>query len=311
MDIRHLHAFVIIAEEMHLTRAAQRLQIAQPHVTRMLQHLEEELGFSLFDRSNKRQMTLTPAGQIFLTRITPMLEQYEETVQAALRVARGEADKLVVGCVTAAMLSGILPRAIQEFDEVSQRELVLRDLSFQSYDGQIKVLSEHHLDALLIIRPFDETGIEHECVSKVPLMLALPSTHRLVSLEAIPLAMLADEAFVQASRQIYPRFTDEGTHLCQQAGFNPKVVRKASHLQAVLSLVASGIGIAFVTGWTPLAIQQQDVVYRLLLDVNYQVELHLLWRKDDCSPLVQTFLQVVREVSAKLDHPSAQKETSE
>src|SRR5581483_2788937 len=109
MDIQHLHVFVIIAEEMHLTRAAERLHVAQPHLTRLLHHLEEELGFCLLDRSNKRQLALTPAGEIFLARITPMLKQYEEAVQGARRVAQGEAGKLVVGYTAPAMFTGILP----------------------------------------------------------------------------------------------------------------------------------------------------------------------------------------------------------
>jgi DNA-binding transcriptional LysR family regulator len=297
MDLNALRFFLVIAKERHFTRAAQRLQMAQPHLSRTMRNLEKELGFELFDRSNKHQFTLTPAGQFFLDGIARLLPQYEQIVKSAVQMAQREGENVVVGYTPAAMLSNILPQAIVVFENTQQGEVVLRDLSIQSYKGQIQALRELHLDVLLTVRPFDEADITHECLSKVPLLVALPSTHRLAQMEVLSLRALADEKIIHVPRRLYPRLSDDLLALSQQAGFNPREGRTVSHIQSVLSLVASGMGIAFVSAWAMPAFEQQGVVYRRLFDVSYQSELHLLWRKDETSPLVQTFLQIVREVS--------------
>jgi DNA-binding transcriptional LysR family regulator len=298
-DLRRLRAFVIIAEEMNLTRAAQRLHMVQPHHTRLLHHLEDDLGFPLFDRSNKRQLALTPAGQTFLTQITPMLEQYEGAVQAAQRVAQGKGGKLIVGYTPPAMLSNVLPEVLQGYEPLPDAELVLRDFSTHSYKGQVKALREHHLDILFTVRPFDEPGIAHECVARTSLVVALPASHRLRQLDAIPLPALATERWIWPTFQVYPRVCQECVQLCQQAGFEPETVRVVPQGQTIVSLVAREVGVAILNRWVQRGIQHQGVIYRPLLDVDYQLELHLLWRKNDCSPLVQTFLQVEREEREK------------
>jgi DNA-binding transcriptional LysR family regulator len=297
MNMNTLRRFLIIAEEMNMRRAAERLHTAQPALTRMVHQMEEELGFPLFDRSNKRQLALSPAGQAFVLRMTPMLEQYEEAIHIARRIAQGEREQLVVGYVPAAMVSNILPLAMRAFERVSPGELILRDLSTQSHKGRIKALREHRLDALLEGEPGrNEPGIAHECVGKAPLLVALPHTHQLAQQEALPLVALAQEAWIQVPRSQHPPSIDKLTHLCQQAGFDPRVVRRVPHIQAILSLVAAGIGITLVTAWAAQRLQQQGVVYRPLLDVSCEMELYLLWRMNDGSSLLHSFLHMVREV---------------
>lgn len=306
MDTRTLQCLLVIAEEQHITRAAERLQMAQPNLTRIMRKLEAELGFALFDRSNKRQFALTPAGQFFLDKMARLLPEYEHVVQAAQRIAQGEKEKLVVGYVPVAMLSNILPLAIGAFERVCVGELILHDLATQSYKGRLKALREHHLDTLLMTAdPGNEPGIEQALICSAPFMVALPRIHRLAHLEAIPLSALAEEAWVEVSHRLHPGLMDTLTHLCQQSGFTPRVVRQVPHIQTILSLVAGGVGIAFVTAWTSQALQPQDVVYRSLLDMSYQAQLYLLWRKNDSSPLLQAFRHCVLEASSRSTDASA------
>lgn len=299
MDLNALRAFLVIAEEQQFTRAAQRLQMAQPNLTRVVLRLEEELGFVLFDRSNKRQFALTPAGQTFFKHVAPLLAAYEEAIQAAQRIAQGETGQLVVGYVPIAMFSGILPAVLQVYKRDFDGELVLRDLSTQSYRTQIKAVREHQVDVVFVPKPFDEAGMAHECVDKASLVVALPVMHRLAHRKGLLLADLAEEAWVSVARQLMPRIYDELLQLCQQRGFEPRFVQTVHQAQAIVSLIAAGAGIAVMSEWAQQAVQQQGTLYRPLLDVSYQSELHVLWSNDGCSPLVQRFLQVVRAISRK------------
>ncbi len=295
MDVRHLYAFMIIAQEMHLTRAAQRLQIAQPHLTRMLHHLEEELGFPLFDRSNKRQITLTPAGQTFLTHISGVLEQYEEAVRAARRVAQGDKDKLVVGYTALAMFSSVLPALIQAYQQYPEVELVTRDISTVSRQKVLNMLREGRLDVVFLPSTSEEPGLERELVSTASLVVALPANHPLASQQAISLAALADEAWIRSPRWINPHWDDTVSHLFQQAGFEPKVVPPTPQPHTMVSQVAAGIGLAILSTWTQQHIPHRNVVFLPIQGCNDVLEFHVLWRKEDHSSLLQTFLQVLRD----------------
>ncbi|MBO0781665.1 MAG: LysR family transcriptional regulator [Ktedonobacteraceae bacterium] len=301
MDFRCLRCFVIVAEELHVTRAAQRLQMAQPALTRLIHRLEEDVGTSLFDRSNKRQLLLTPAGHTFLHRITPILEQYEEAVQVTQRVAQGEGGKLVVGYVALAM-STVLPAILQIYQQYPEVELITSDLQTRSLSTQLKALREHRLDVALCYTPSDERGVAHECIVRAEWVVAFPKHHSLAHLEAIPLAALSHEAWIWFKRSSHPQVYDAFLFLCRQAGFEPRIVDTSSqHPNSVINLVEAGVGIALVSEWTRHRLPVPGVVYRPLLDASYAVELHLLWRKGERSPLVQRFLQVAREVSAKQD----------
>jgi DNA-binding transcriptional LysR family regulator len=299
VDLNTLRSLLVIAEEQHITRAAERLQMAQPNLTRSIRKLEEDLGFALFDRSNKHKFALTPAGRAFLDEITRLLPQYEQAVRNAQRVAQGGREQLVVGYVPAAMVSNLLPLAVREFERTTSAELILQDLSASSSKASRKGLSEHRLDALLASDAGEEPGIAHERVARASLVIALPHTHPLAQQKALSLAALADESWILLPRHISPYLIDRIMYLYRQAGFTPRIVRRVPHVQAALSLVAVGIGIALVTTWTAQALQQQGVVYRPLFDGSPQMELHLLWRADNPSSLLQTFVRIVRETSGR------------
>ncbi|HXR64834.1 MAG TPA: LysR family transcriptional regulator [Ktedonobacteraceae bacterium] len=299
MDLNTLRSLLVIAEEQHITRAAERLQMAQPNLTRSIHKLEEELGFTLFDRSNKHRFALTPAGRAFLDDITRLLPQYDQAVRNAQRLARGEREQLVIGYVPAAMVSNLLPLAVQEFERTTSAELILQDLSASSSKATRKRLSEHRLDALLASDFGEEPDFAHERVARASLVIALPHTHPLAQHKALSLAALAEESWILLPRHISPSLIDRIMDLYRQAGFTPRIVRRVPHVQAALSLVAAGTGIALVTTWTAQALQQQGVVYRPLFDGSSQMDLHLLWRADNPSSLLQTFLRIVREVSGR------------
>lgn len=297
MDFRSLHCFLMVAEEMNVTRAAQRLSMAQPQFTRIIHSLEEELGFPLLNRE-KRQIALTPAGQTFLDEVRFILTRYEEAVQTARRISQGETGKLVVGYTAIAMFS-VLPDIIQTYQHHPEVELVLHDLSTHSLRSQLKLLNEHRLDVALLTSLPNERGIEHEYVCREPTVVALPANHPLAHWEELRLPALAEEAWIFPPRQNNPGLYDALMRECQQAGFKPRIAQTAGQPHIIISLVGSGVGLAFASGWVQRKEQQPNVVYRSLPGITFHSELHMLWRKQNLSPLIQTFIEVTRELQAR------------
>jgi DNA-binding transcriptional LysR family regulator len=291
MDLNALRYFLVIAEEQHLTRAAERLQMAQPNLTRIMRKLEEDLGFTLFDRSNKRRFALTPAGKTFLQQIIPLLRQYEDAVQVAKHVAQGEGGQLVVGYTAFAMFSGVLPALIQVYQRSPEVELLPRDISAVSRQMVLRMLRDGRLDVALLPHGSEEPGLACELVATTSLVVVLPVNHPLADQPAIPLAALAREAWIQPSRSLNPRWHDDLAHLFKQAGFEQRVVQWTPQAHTLVSQVAAGLGLAILSTWTSQHLPHHDVVYRPLQDCEYEMELHVLWRKVDHSALLQTFLR--------------------
>lgn len=294
-----MRSLLIIAQEMNLTRAAERLEMAQPHLTRLLHRLEEELGFLVFDRGNKRQLALTPAGEALLAQVTSLLKQYEDAVQMAQQVARGERGKLLVGYTSVAVYSKVLPAILHAYQRFPEVELALSDLSTHPQRAQLAALSKRKIDVALIGQPAPRRGIEQECVSQGNWVLALPITHPKAGEERISLASLCKEEWIWFLRSDAPNIYEAQMAFFRQAGFEPRIAQSVQQGFSMINLVASGRGVALLTSWTPQGITNPQVVYRPLLE-TMPIELHVIWRKDECSPLVQTFLQVVREVRRKL-----------
>lgn len=300
MDLQHLHYFVTVVEEMNITRAAERLGLAQPYLTRIIRGLEDDLDAQLLDRS-KRQITLTPAGKVFFERVAPMLTQYQETVQLTQQVSRGEKGKLYVGFTGSAIYS-ILPNIVRAYTEqFPETEVVLRDLSLLSQRARLQTLHEHRIDIGFMSSPPKEEGISREQVFESPLMVILPITHPLASQEAVALEALAEEAWIWGPRRKDLRVCNQIFRLCQQAGFEPRVVQTVKQFHVGVSLVAAGVGIMVTEAWTQTRHLMSDrVVYRDLKDVAWQVDLQMLWRANEHTPLLETFLQVARDVSAQI-----------
>ena len=273
--------------------------MAQPNLTRVIHRLEEEIGCALFDRSQKRFLALTPAGQIFLQEIEPLLAQYDHAVQVAQQVSRGDPPQLVVGYTAAAIFS-VLPEILQKFQRRCRIQVSARDMSTTGRTALIRALREGRLDVAFVLGGEHVSGIAHELVCQAPLRVVLPADHALAKLEAVPMADLSQEPWVWLPRYLYPRLHDDVMALCQQAGFHPDIKHIASQAQTMVSMVAAHAGIALVTRWSEQGLPQQGVVYRPLAEVTYQADLQMLWRVQDTSPHIHAFLQVARSVRRRI-----------
>jgi LysR family transcriptional regulator, benzoate and cis,cis-muconate-responsive activator of ben and cat genes len=288
VELRQLRYFVAVAEELHFGRAAQRLRIAQPALSRQIQALEKELLVQLLFR-NRRRVQITPAGQVLLDRARLILTRSEEAVLAAQRASGGVSGSLNLGFVGSATYD-VLPGVLRAFRQAAPHvELTLSEMTVHA---QLEALTEKRIDIGLLRLPVKTEGLIFRTISREPLYVALPGSHRLARLPALRLQSLAEEPFVLYPDHPRPSWTEFVIGLCQQAGFHPVVVQRTVEIQTTLSLVAAGIGVSIV----PQCIgnlMRQDVAFRRLTGVRARTELLAAYRERDSSPVVQTFLKVL------------------
>lgn len=295
MELRHLKYFVAVAEEMHFGRAAKRLHIAQPPLSKQIRDLETELGLTLFDRS-KRQIRLTDAGSYFLKEVRQLLEQVAQTAENARRIHRGHAGRLVVGFV-GSVIHTFLPERIRSFRErYPEVELVLQEINTAE---QVKALQAGRIDVgVHYIYGHDET-LESQLISKAPLMAVLPRKHALSGRKSIHIRELAREPFIANTRSTEPVVRDAFIVMCHAAGFSPRIAQEAGQVQTVLGLVASGLGVCLLPDFIK-NIRRPGVQYIPLTGAAPVVKLAVVWRSESASALVKSFVNVIHPRPAAL-----------
>ena len=243
MELRHLRYFVAVAEELHFGRAAERLHMAQPPLSRQIRDLEREIGAELFNRV-PRGAELTDAGVAFLPEARLTLAQAERAQRAAQRAARGEAGRLRVGFVEAAADSAVLPDVLGFF------RLHLPDVGVSLFEmdavQQADALRTGRIDlgVLHSVPPDAAQWLRVEPVYAEPMVAALTHGHRLAARARVALGDLAAEAFVFFPRPAAPVLYDALIARCRTAGFSPRVMQEATGWHTLAGLVAAGVGTA-------------------------------------------------------------------
>ena len=291
MDLRRLRYFVVVAEELSFSRAAQRLRISQPPLSNQIKQLEEELGVQLFKRSS-RGVRMTDSGEVLLGDARRIFVQLEQTTRVVQRVGHGEVGRLTLGFVPSAsneVLPSILRKFRQRFPDV---ELFLREMR---PDRVVQRLHDQQIDAGFLFLPLDDALLNIECVSREPLVLALPESHRLAAKPRVELQALAEEPFILPARYSMPGLFGQVTQACHQAGFVPRAVQKDVWLmQTIVGLVAGDIGVALVPE-SLRNLRRRGVVYKPVYGLSPTVELGMVWRRDDQGAVLHSFLRVVRD----------------
>lgn len=292
MELRHLRYFVAVGEHLHFGRAARRLGIAQPPLSRRIRDLEAELGLRLFERT-KRRVALTRAGSAFLADVGPLLGQVERAVQRARRVDRGEAGGLSIGRVAAAdftRFSSMLRAFHERHPEIA---LDIKDLTTSE---QVTALQEHRLDVGFLRAPVKRAWLASEPLLSEDIVLALPRDHRLTMHQRVPVRLIAPEVNVFLRRSRAPTLSDLVLGVYQRAGVTPTMSHEAEHPEALLGYVAAGLGVALVPA-SFQAVPRPDIVYRPVSPKAPRMEMLLAWRRNDLSPAGQAFCAIAREIS--------------
>jgi DNA-binding transcriptional LysR family regulator len=300
MELRHLRYFIAVAEEGHITRAAERLGMQQPPLSQQIKALECELDVQLF-RRKARGVELTDAGAAFLDDARATLVQLDRAVETTRRTARGEQGRICIGVTSTSSLHPLVARAIRAFSLARPKVSVTLEESLSN--ELLEDLRNQRMDAAFIrTAPPDTEGFVIQPLLDEPMVTALPSAHPLAkgARDApIPLKRLAAETFILYGPPGTGMY-DTIIAACHAAGFNPNVgnlgasTQQGPRIGSTLSLVAAGLGITFV----PASLQRMNiegVAYRRVkATAPPTVKLSLATRRGDPSAIVRHFVTLVR-----------------
>ena len=291
MELRHLRYFVGVGEEQHFGRAAERLHVAQPALSRQIQDLEKEIGFPLFDRL-PRGVKLSAAGKLFLEDARRILGEVQEATRRAECVASGKAGTLRVGFVESISWHGVVPESFRRFRE-KQPNAELIPIPMLSLT-QVEAVRLGRLDVGFIVS-MDALGKEFDqrLVAQHRIVLAAPKRHPLTRQTRVRLSDLNDLPFICFPRRANPAAYDRLMEACSRGGLKSlRIVQEADDHATILSLVSCGLGVALVSDsarWQ----RPRGVVLLHIVDLRVPVPFSLVWRKDNRSPLLQRFLSVL------------------
>jgi len=294
IELRQLRYFVTVAEELHFGRAARRLHMTQPPLSQTIMALEEMLGAPLFER-NRRGVALTAAGEALLPEARRLLEQSAGLAELVQRAATGASGRLSLAFVSSADYS-VLPPTLRAYRaEYPQVEITLKEATS---DLQLDDLLEGRVDAGLLIPPLPDRArqeLDYLPVLSEPLVLAAPAgLPALARARAADLRKLAGIPLIIFPRHISPGLYDAILSVFREAGITAEVGQEAIQMQTIVSLVSAGMGIALVPQ-SVSNLRRPGVEYLPLVQSTPLVETGLAWRRDNASPVLRGFLELMRK----------------
>lgn len=295
IGMRHIRYFVAVAEELHFRRAAERLNISQPALSRAIRHIEAEVGVQLFERSN-RHVALTHAGANFLRGCSTALTYMDGAIDQAQKATTGERGHLVIGYTDIA-IAGRLPQILKSF---SQRypEVTLEPRHDYTL-AQLGDLESGALDFGFLTGPALPEGLDSVVVQRDGFIVVLYGTHPLVRHREVPLAALAGEPFVLGTKSNWTHYHDHLYRLCREAGFEPEVVQTASNGEGIFGLIACEMGIS-VQATSIENCLRKGLETRPLKDCSETVPTLAAWNRATLSPVKQRFIDHLAEQAEEL-----------
>ncbi|MHC5232583.1 LysR substrate-binding domain-containing protein [Brucella sp. LJL56] len=296
MELRHLRYFVALAEELHFSRAAERLNIAAPTLTVQIQEIERRLSAKLFLRT-KRSVAITHAGEMFLKEARLVLDQFDRAVSVGRRAGRGEIGRIEIGYVGSAAYAGALQLQISRFArDWPQVELHSREFPMEELP---KLIEEGHLDIGFVRLPMMlPVSLNAHVLLQDYFCLALPSDHRLALHEV-------DDQYdlLSKSRFILPE-QEAGTYeVARRGGFTPKIVAKPGGLLAVLTQVSLGAGISVIPGVVRNVVHMPNTVFRPIIGKPIMSEVAAIFRSRENAASVDNFIaQICSSLPIEIDH---------
>lgn len=299
LNSRLLKQFIAVAEELHFGRAAERVNIAQSPLSQAMQKLETYVGTALFLR-NKRAVSLTPAGKVFLDEAYQWLKYEQLAIERAQSAKNGEIGHLSIGFIGSAGY-GFMPTLINHFRQ-SHPRIRLRLVEMTTLD-QLEQLKNRYLDLGLLRTPLAQKTslIQTHLYAHDKLMVALPKKHPLSGQKTIGLKQLAHESFVAFSKEKVPAAHAQMIAACSTAGFYPDIAQECSQVASVICFVAAGLSIALIPS-NLTALIHPKVQYIPLSDKTpfLNQEISIAWRNNDDSPALASFLKAAKSLQEQI-----------
>jgi DNA-binding transcriptional LysR family regulator len=296
LELRQLRYFVVVAEELSFTRAAERLHIAQSPLSQQILRLERHVGVALFDRTT-RSVRLTAAGEVFLERVRASLTATDQAVDSAVKAANGELGRLTLG-LTGSATYAFLPGIVRAFQSLAPE--VTLDIRTEMFTGgQVEALLGGRMNVGVLRTPVDATGLIVEVLYREPVVALLPKDHPLAGEAAINLAALCDDWFISYPASPLSTLQSQVINACAEAGFVPKTQYSVTDTSAMASLVAEGLGVALVPN-TLRSLKFDSITFVPLSTPLVTSELAVAYRAGMRNPLAMRLLKVIHELAPVL-----------
>ncbi len=299
MELKHLKSFLSVAEHLSFIRAAEHLYLSQPALSSQIQHLEAELGVTLFFR-NRRIVRLTPEGEIFITEARATLARADRAIERVRKAAQGEIGRLNIAFVSSVALD-IVPGIVTMFRK--QLPQVALDLRNMRTALQVQGLLNGAVDIGFVRMPLVHDDLRLQVVHREPFVLVLPKAHALARHRKLNLLDLRHESFVAYGRRWAPGFFDSIVRFCAEAGFTPNIVQETGEMYTAVALVAAGVGIAILP--RSIALAQRAKVVCKSLPIPFGVsEIAVATLKNRDTPLLRSFLKIAAK-NARIGNEAA------
>jgi DNA-binding transcriptional LysR family regulator len=296
MELRHLRYFVAVAEAENVSRAALKLHVSQPGISRQIRDLEDEIGFQLFERSAK-SIKLTNAGKTFLVEAKAVLQRADEAVKTARAIATGVQGELHVGYAPSPT-SRILPPALREFQsELPNVRVKLHDCSSEE---MLSGLREGKLQIAFLVRPTAKMlrGLHFEELMRDPIRVAVAPNHPLARKRSVSLAEVAREPLVIYSRVEYPEAHDQLEQMFASVKAKPRIAEEHDGVASLIAGVESGAGVALVPESIACISGPRLKLVRVLPALEPLI-VGAAWSKEGLTPAAERFLISARQVAPK------------
>jgi DNA-binding transcriptional LysR family regulator len=294
MELRHLRYFVAVAEELSFTRAAEKLHLAQPSLTRQIHNLEEELSVRLLDRT-KNQVSLTKEGKSFLVDARRLVALSLESVESVQRFSRGEATQLNVGYLFKFNFD-LFPATLTTFYQLFPETAV--NLFDMSPAEQLRALEARKIDLGFVgLRPpasrADADALAWECVARHDVVVVLPAHHPLAKKTKIRWPDLKSIFFVAMSEETHPGSRDWLTGLCQEVGFTPRILQDVALESGLMTFVAEGLGVTLAREQIR-KLPHPGVVFRPLA-APVKADYWIAWHRENNSRALSQYIEIVKK----------------
>ncbi len=295
MELRHLRYFVAVAETENVSRAALKLHVSQPGISRQIHDLEDEIGFALFQRSAK-SIKLTDAGKMFLTEAKAVLQRADDAVKTARAIATGEKGELHVGYAGSPTVR-ILPPTLRAFQAESPEVRVrLHDLSTEE---MLAGLRDGKLQLALLVCPNPGVlrGLRFAELMTLPIRLAVAPKHPLARSRSVPLAEVAKLPLIGFNHVDYPDYTEVLENIFSAEKLKPRIAEEHDSAASLIAAVESGAGVALVTDSLE-CVTGPRLKFLQISPTPKPLVLGAAWLKDELAPAAERFLKHVKQAAA-------------